>query len=151
MNNFIKILALLLATAVSVVSAKMRVWVYAGAYLGADRWSMKFSTTQKCYTFSSCLDDDSVGADWSGIDESAIVFYEKEQCQGEKLISRDFPKGQLMFSSFDKGAKSFMVWSDGMYATRGIELECLERARLNATNATNSSGEVDDATLPSNV
>ncbi|KAG3086366.1 hypothetical protein PI124_g10764 [Phytophthora idaei] len=149
MNSFVKILGLLLVATVSVASAKMQVWVYAGAYLGADRWSMKFSTTQKCYTFSSCLDDDSVGADWEGIDASAVVFYEKEQCQGSKLISRTFPKGQVMFS-FDKGAKSFMVWSDGMYATKGFELECLERATVNATNASDSSAALDDVALPSN-
>ncbi|KAI9982929.1 hypothetical protein PInf_006733 [Phytophthora infestans] len=127
----------------------MHIWVFDGAHYGADRWSMKFSTTRKCYTFSSCLDENSVGADWEGIDGSAVVFYEKEQCQGSKFVSRSVPKGQAMFS-FSKGAKSFMVWDDGMYATKGIELECLERATLNATNASDSSAAAfDDVILPS--
>ncbi|KAL4102043.1 hypothetical protein PRIC1_005791 [Phytophthora ramorum] len=130
----------------------MHVWVYAGLYVGADRWSMKFSTTQKCYTFNSCFDSDAetVGADWEGIDTLAIVFYEKEQCQGTKLISHTIPKGQVMFT-FDKGAKSFMVWDQGMYATNGIEHECEERAALNTTNSTGSSGSLDvgeDIVLP---
>ncbi|OWY94999.1 hypothetical protein PHMEG_00035120 [Phytophthora megakarya] len=112
----------------------MRIWVYSGLYPSADRWSTKFSYTQKCYTFSSCLNANTVGADWEGISNSeAIVFYEKEDCQGTKLISHTIPKGQVMFT-FDKGAKSFMVWSDGMYSTRGISHECLERVAINTTN-----------------
>ncbi|KAF4029032.1 hypothetical protein GN244_ATG19283 [Phytophthora infestans] len=125
----------------------MHIWVYGGAYYDADRWSMKFSTTQKCYTFSSCFDEYGVGADWEDIDGSAVVFYEKEQCQGSKFVSRSVPKGQVTFS-FSEGAKSFMVWADGMYATKGIELECLERATLNATNTSDSSSAFDDVTQP---
>lgn len=144
-TNFAKMLvfvAALLVITMSVVTAKMHVWVYAGLYPSADRWSMKFSTTQKCYTFSSCVDDSTVGADWEDIDDAlAMVFYEKEQCQGTKLISHAIPKGQVRFTfEKDKGAKSFMVWSDGMYATNGIEHECLERATINAANATDLSG-----------
>eukprot|EP00644_Phytophthora_capsici_P008171 jgi/Phyca11/20245/fgenesh1_pg.PHYCAscaffold_60_\ len=105
-------IAVFLAAVVS-VSAKMHIWVYSGLYLGADRWSMKFSTPQKCYTFSSCFSDNTVGAEWDDIDYQAIVFYEKEQCQGTKLVSHALPKGQLMFPSV-KGAKSFMVWSYGI-------------------------------------
>ncbi|KAG1708004.1 hypothetical protein DVH05_024689 [Phytophthora capsici] len=126
----------------------MHIWVYSGLYLGADRWSMKFSTPQKCYTFSSCFSDNTVGAEWDDIDYQAIVFYEKEQCQGTKLVSHALPKGQLMFPSV-KGAKSFMVWSYGMYATKGIELECLERATINSTNSSSHDGasaEVGDLT-----
>ncbi|KAL3669380.1 hypothetical protein V7S43_005776 [Phytophthora oleae] len=136
-----KVLALVAVFIVATVcvSAKMQVWVYSGLYLGADRWSMKFSTAQKCYTFSSCFSESTVGADWDDIDSQAIVFYEKEQCQGAKLISHTFPKGQVMFT-FDKGAKSFMVWSDGMYATKGVELECLERATINSTNSSSYDG-----------
>ncbi|KAF4132281.1 hypothetical protein GN958_ATG18514 [Phytophthora infestans] len=117
MDSFIKISTWLLVVAVSVVSAKMHIWVYGGAYYGADRWSMKFSTTQKCYTFGSCLDDKGVGADWEGIDASAVAF---------------------------------MVWADGIYATKGIEFECLERSALNATNASDYSAVIDDVPLPSN-
>ncbi|KAF4029233.1 hypothetical protein GN244_ATG19036 [Phytophthora infestans] len=153
MDSFIKISTWLLVVAVSVVSAKMHIWVYGGAYYGADRWSMKFSTTQKCYTFGSCLDDKGVGADWEGIDRSAVVFYEEEQCHGSKYISRLVPEGKVTFA-FSKGAtwraKSFMVWADGIYATKGIEFECLERSALNATNASDYSAVIDDVPLPSN-
>ncbi|EGZ07352.1 hypothetical protein PHYSODRAFT_527911 [Phytophthora sojae] len=102
---------------------------------------MKFSTTQKCYTFSECLDDASVGADWEKIKGQAIVFYEEEQCQGTKLISHTLPKGQVMFPSV-KGAKSFMVWEQGVYPTNGIEHECRERAILNTTGNSSESTEV---------
>ncbi|KAF4029036.1 hypothetical protein GN244_ATG19287 [Phytophthora infestans] len=107
MDSFIKISTWLLVVAVSVVSAKMHIWVYGGAYYGADRWSMKFSTTQKCYTFGSCLDDKGVGADWEGIDRSAVVFYEEEQCHGSKYISRLVPEGKVTFAfSKARGAPS---------------------------------------------
>ncbi|KAE9275662.1 hypothetical protein PF008_g29300 [Phytophthora fragariae] len=117
----------------------MQIWVYTGLYVGADRWSMMFSTTQKCYTFSACVDTSTVGADWESINDGvAMAFYEKEQCQEAELISHALPKGQVMFT-FDKGAKSFMVWSDGIYPTNGIEHECRERAVLNATSNSSES------------
>ncbi|KAG7382526.1 hypothetical protein PHYPSEUDO_004793 [Phytophthora pseudosyringae] len=152
MTIFAKRLAFAVALLVAIAQlalAKMQIWVYSGQYLGADRWSVKFSYTQKCYTFSSCFDEDTVGADWVDINDSlAMVFYEKEQCQGAKQTSHAIPKGQTMFT-FDKGAKSFMVWSYGMYATNGIEHECLERAMLNTTNTTSgSSMEAGDIIIP---
>ncbi|GMF46867.1 unnamed protein product [Phytophthora fragariaefolia] len=139
MTNALWVTTLFLLQVVPSTCSKMQIWVYTGLYVGADRWSMKFSTTQKCYTFSFCLSTSTVGADWERIhDAQAMVFYEKEQCQGTKLISHTIPKGQVMFT-FDKGAKSFMVWSQGMYPTNGIEHECLERATLNRTNYSISS------------
>ncbi|EGZ04954.1 hypothetical protein PHYSODRAFT_535097 [Phytophthora sojae] len=95
----------------------------------------------KCYTFSSCLDGSNVGADWESIKRQAIVLYEKEQCQGKKLISHTLPKGHVMFPS-DKGAKSFMAWEEEVYPTNGIEHEC-RRAILNMTgNSSESAGVV---------
>ncbi|KAE8899147.1 hypothetical protein PF005_g33287 [Phytophthora fragariae] len=124
---------LLHALHASSLGSKMQIWVY------PDRWSMKFSTTQKCYTFSACVGTSTVGADWYGIDDGvAMVFYEDEQCQGTQLISHALPKGQATFT-FDKGAKSFMVWSDGIYPTNGIEHQCLERAVLKTTSNSSES------------
>jgi hypothetical protein len=56
--------------------------------------------------------------------------------------------------TFDKGAKSFMVWAYGMYPTNGMEYECKERATVSTTNSTHSTGSsgsssgLDDIVIP---
>ncbi|OWZ21195.1 hypothetical protein PHMEG_0004288 [Phytophthora megakarya] len=137
-SKSLTLVAVLIVSVVQALSTKMGIWVYTGPSWYSPEWSMKYSYTQKCYTFNSCLAKKAIGASWNRISAAkAIVFYDKEDCQGTKLISHTFPWGKLMFP-FKNGAKSFMVWSDGMYATRGISHECMERASINQTNTTAS-------------
>ncbi|POM64750.1 Hypothetical protein PHPALM_19691 [Phytophthora palmivora] len=116
------LIAVLIATSVQVVSGEMNIRFYTGQTLVAAEWSMTYSYTQKCYTFNSCMDKKAIAA---------------KDCQGTKLISHTIPAGKLMFP-FKNGPKSFMVWSDGMYATNGIAHECLERISFNVSNITTS-------------
>ncbi|OWZ21198.1 hypothetical protein PHMEG_0004291 [Phytophthora megakarya] len=113
----------------------MSIRLYTGIFTKEYQYWLNFSYTQKCYTFNSCMKKNKIAADWQNVHHLAIVFYEDEDCQGEKLISHALPEGDTMFE-FKRGAKSFMVWSDGMYATRGIYNECMDRESINATNTT---------------
>ncbi|KAG7385926.1 hypothetical protein PHYBOEH_008859 [Phytophthora boehmeriae] len=120
------------------IHASMTVRLYTGLNRDDDKWKYEFSTTQRCFTFGKCLDGVTMGADWNDVDDGyAIVFYSEDQCQGKTVESKAVPKGQVVFDydSASIGAKSFMVWEQGMYATRGFTAECLERAAVNSSQS----------------
>ncbi|OWZ14473.1 hypothetical protein PHMEG_00012056 [Phytophthora megakarya] len=121
-----------------------KVRIYSGGKSTDPSKKFSFSTAQRCFSLSSCWDNKSRAADWSGIPSDArIVFYASSECQGRYAIGEAKSSGEIDFvpAHLSGDVSSFMVWQSGMYATAGFKDLCFEKTTVNSlTELRNTTG-----------
>lgn len=84
---------------------------------------------QRCYVIT-CEDFKPSYVAWNNIQmQSWIVFFKDTKCRGKYVKARG-PDGSIKLAGtdYDKSVSSVMIWESGVFATRGFEESCDERA-----------------------